>query len=159
MQFLNLPEYEFAIREERNRLYIFDPYRSKFVVLTPEEQVRQHFARFLVEEHGYPQGLMMTEYAMSVDKMKKRCDIIVFSRKGHPLLLVECKAPEVKIDQSVFDQVARYNLAFRVAFLMVTNGIKHYCSRVDFSSGSVGFLDHIPPYAEISAAAEENTHQ
>jgi hypothetical protein len=159
MQLLNLPEYEFAIREGKDALLIFDPFRSKYVVLTPEEQVRQHFARFLVEDFGYPRGLMMTEHAMTVNKMKKRCDIIVFHRNGQPLVLVECKAPKVPVDQSVFDQVARYNVAFRVRYLMVTNGMKHYCCKVDFSTESIAFLDHIPHYSEVSAAAEENTHR
>jgi hypothetical protein len=146
MQKLNLPEYDLKLKEESGRTLVFDPFRSKYLVMTPEEQVRQLFARYLVEEKQYPASLMATEYALTLNKMSKRCDILVFDRKGHPVVLVECKSPDVRIGREVFDQVARYNMVFRVAYLLITNGLKHYCCRVDHQAGTVEFLDDIPMY-------------
>ncbi len=128
---------------------VLDIYRKRFVKLTPEEEVRQRFARYLVEEKGYPASLVMTEYSLKLNKMTRRCDILVHKPAGHPAVLVECKAPEVTISQATFDQVARYNLAFRVEYLMVTNGLKHYCCKIDFETEKVIFLSDIPSYGEI----------
>lgn len=149
MQKLNLPSYEFRLREELGKTLIFDPFRGKYLLLTPEENVRQHFARFLIEEKGFPSTRMMTEYSLSLNKMTKRCDIIVFDSKIEPVALVECKAPEVKISQKVFDQVARYNIVFKVSYLFVTNGLKHYCCKVDFEANKVVFLTDIPEFQEL----------
>jgi hypothetical protein len=149
MQKLNLPEYDLKLKEESGRTMVFDPFRSKYLVMTPEEQVRQLFARFLVEEKKYPASLMATEYALTLNKMSKRCDILVFDRNGQPVVLVECKSPDVKIGREVFDQVARYNMVFKVAYLLITNGLKHYCCRVDHQAGSVEFLDDIPVYSAL----------
>ena len=128
---------------------MLDVYRKRFVMLTPEEEVRQRFARYLVEEKGFPASLIMTEYALKVNKLSRRCDILVHKPAGHPALLVECKAPEVKITQATFDQVARYNMAFRVSYLIVTNGLKHYCCRIEFETGKISFLDQVPVYTEL----------
>ncbi|MDF1571825.1 MAG: type I restriction enzyme HsdR N-terminal domain-containing protein [Bacteroidales bacterium] len=149
MQKLNLPEYDLKLKQEGGRTLVFDPFRSKYLVMTPEEQVRQLFARYLVEEKQYPASLMATEYALVLNKMSKRCDILVFDRNGKPVVLVECKSPDVRIGREVFDQVARYNMVFRVAYLLITNGLKHYCCRVDHEAGSVEFLDDIPVYAAL----------
>jgi hypothetical protein len=149
MRKLNLPAYDFRYRTEGENRLVLDIYRKRFVRLTPEEEVRQRFARYLVEEKGFPASLVMTEYALKLNKMSRRCDILVHKPAGQPALLVECKAPEVSIRQATFDQVARYNLAFRVRYLMVTNGLKHYCCRVDFESGKITFLSDIPSYEEI----------
>lgn len=149
MQILNLPPYEFKTRVEKGIKYIFDPFRSKYLVLSPEENVRQHFARYLIEELSYPATLMMSEHSLTLNKMNKRCDLIVFDRSGNPLVLVECKAPEVKISQSVFDQVARYNQVFKVSYLMVSNGLKHYCCKIDFISEKIDFLNAMPSYEEL----------
>ncbi|MCF8347122.1 MAG: type I restriction enzyme HsdR N-terminal domain-containing protein [Bacteroidales bacterium] len=149
MQKLNLPEYDLKTKEESGRIFVFDPFRSRYLVYTPEEHVRQHFARFLIEERGFPATLMATEHSMKLNKMSKRCDILVFSRDRQPVVLVECKSPAVRITQAVFDQVARYNVVFRVSYLMVTNGMKHYCCRVDFASGKVEFMDEIPQYGSL----------
>jgi hypothetical protein len=129
--------------------FVLDVYRKRYVRLTPEEEVRQRFARYLVEERGYPASLIMTEYALKVNKLSRRCDILVHKPAGQPVLLVECKAPEVGISQATFDQVARYNLAFRLSYLIVTNGLKHYCCRLDFERGKISFLDRIPAYQEL----------
>jgi len=150
MQKLNLPEYDLKLKEESGRTLVFDPFRSKYLVLTPEEHVRQHFARFLVEERGFPASRMATEYALKLNKMSKRCDIIVFDRQVKPVVLVECKAPSVRITQDVFDQVARYNVVFRVSYLLVTNGLKHYCAKVGFESGEITFLEDIPHYGDFT---------
>jgi hypothetical protein len=150
MQILNLPPYDFKTRVENGKKYIFDPFRSKYLVLTPEENVRQHFARYLIDKLSYPATLMMSEHSLSLNKMNKRCDLIVFDRSGEPLLLVECKAPEVKINQAVFDQVARYNQVFKVSYLMVSNGLKHYCCKVDFATGKIEFLKAMPSYEELT---------
>jgi hypothetical protein len=158
MQKLNLPEYDLKLKKESGRLMVFDIFRQKYLVLTPEEHVRQHFARYLIEERSYPASLMMTEYSLRLNRMSKRCDIIVFNRKREAVVLVECKSPDVKISQAVFDQVARYNIAFSVAYLMVTNGLKHYCCKVDFSSGDVLFLKEIPSYSSITGDIGENAH-
>jgi len=149
MQKLNLPEYDLKLKMESGRKMVFDPFRSKYLVLTPEEEVRQLFARFLIEERDYPVSRMATEYSLRLNKMAKRCDILVFDRQVNPVVLVECKSPDVRIRQEVFDQVARYNVVFRVSYLLVTNGLKHYCARVDFESGRVEFLEDIPRYTEV----------
>jgi hypothetical protein len=149
MRKLNLPAYEFRYRTEGEMQQVLDVYRKRFVVFTPEEEVRQRFARYLVEEKGFPASLLMTEYALTLNKMKKRADILVHKPAGAPAVLVECKAPEVKITQAVFDQAARYNLVFRVKYLMVTNGLKHYCCEIDFENGKIHFLEDIPAYTEL----------
>jgi len=129
--------------------FVLDVYRKRFVKLTPEEEVRQRFARYLVEEKGFPASLIMTEYSLKLNKLSRRCDILVHKPAGHPAMLVECKAPEVNISQASFDQVARYNLAFKVSYLIVTNGLKHYCCQIDFETEGISFLSEIPNYTDI----------
>ncbi len=124
-------------------------FRKKYVLLTPEEEVRQRFARYLATERGYPVSLIRTEYTLHLNGMVRRCDILVDKPAGTPCILVECKAPRVKISRETFDQAARYNMVFRVRYLMVTNGLKHYCCRLDFLSRKVEFLENIPDYMEI----------
>ncbi len=150
MQILNLPEYDLKLKEVSGRTLVFDPFRSKYVILTPEELVRQRFALFLIKARRFPGTLMATEYSLKLNRMSKRCDILAFNREGKPVALVECKSPDVKISQEVFDQISRYNVVFRVSYLMVTNGMKHYCCKVDFLTGSVEFLPDIPFYDAIS---------
>ncbi|MFC2090759.1 type I restriction enzyme HsdR N-terminal domain-containing protein [Bacteroidota bacterium] len=151
MQKLNLPVYDLSIDvRDGGKQYVFDPFRRKYLVLTPEEHVRQIFSRYLIEEKEYPLGYLMTEYSLKVNRMSKRCDIIIFNKDRSYLALVECKAPDVKISQEVFDQVARYNLAFKVSYMMVTNGLEHYCCMIDFQTRSVSFLNEIPAYPSIT---------
>ncbi|HDS08371.1 MAG TPA: type I restriction enzyme HsdR N-terminal domain-containing protein [Bacteroides sp.] len=149
MQKLNLPEYEFRIRTEGERRYVLDIFRRRYVPLTPEEEVRQRFARYLVEEKGYPASLILTEHTLKLNRMVRRCDILVHRPAGTPAVLVECKSPTVKISRETFDQAARYNMVFRVRYLMVTNGLKHYCCHIDFDHRNVRYLDAIPPYGEL----------
>jgi len=149
MRKLNLPVYDFSYRDEGGSRLVLDVYRKRFVKLTPEEEVRQRFASYLVEEKGFPASLVMTEYSLKLNKLSRRCDILVHKPAGHPAVLVECKAPEVAISQATFDQVARYNMAFRVSYLMVSNGMKHYCCKLDFETGKIVFLQRIPDYGEL----------
>ena len=151
MRKLNLPSYEFQYRMEDEKRFVLDVFRKKYVMLTPEEEVRQNFARYLMEEKGYPASLMMTEYSLKLNEMIRRCDILVHKPAGKPAVLVECKAPNVKISSETFDQAARYNMVFRVKYLMVTNGLKHYCCYVDFENQKVEFMTEIPPYDTLES--------
>jgi hypothetical protein len=149
MRKLNLPFFEFNLREEDGKQFVLDIFRRKYVMFTPEEEVRQRFAHYLKEEKAYPASLMMTEVSMQLNKMKKRCDILVHKPAGKPAVLVECKAPEVKVTRATFDQAARYNLVFHVKYLIVTNGLKHYCCYLDFKLQQVHFLEEIPDYGAL----------
>ena len=150
MNKLNLPEYSFRLSKKGKQNLIFDPLRKKNVVLTPEEWVRQNFLQYLIIEKKYPASLIIVEMGLKLNKLSKRSDIVVYSNQGKPLLLVECKAPSVKITQKVFDQIARYNMSLQVNFLIVTNGLKHFCCNLNYASGSYSFLEEIPAYSDIS---------
>ncbi len=146
---LNLPQYSFRTKEMSGKMVIFDGFRHRWVVLTPEEWVRQNFARYLTEEKHFPASLVTIERSLRINQRDFRTDIVLFSKSGNPLVVVECKAPEVKISQQVFDQIARYNLDLRVSYLIVTNGLAHYCCRFDQSQLSYTFLPEMPDYKEI----------
>lgn len=141
---LNLPEYNFKIKPTSGTDLIFDSIRKKYVKLTPEEWVRQNFIRYLVQEKHYPQGLIAVEASIKVNKLIRRCDAVIFDRSGNPFLIVECKAPSVAISQKTFDQVARYNLTLHVTYLVVTNGIHHFCCKMVPEENNYVFLDGIP---------------
>lgn len=149
MENLNLPAYDFRYTERENKKYIFDIIRKKYVLLTPEEWVRQNFIRYLLEEKGYIQSLVRVEMFFKLNRLSKRADIALFNRKGQPKVLVECKSPKVTISQVVFEQVARYNLSFKVDFLIVTNGLQHYCCKMDYEKKSYTFLKEIPGFEEM----------
>ncbi|MCB0801700.1 MAG: type I restriction enzyme HsdR N-terminal domain-containing protein [Flavobacteriales bacterium] len=149
MQQLNLPPYNFTLSKDGNNIKIFDAIRKKNLVLTPEEWVRQHFIQFLIQEKDFPKGLMAIEKGLSINGLKKRCDILCYSNTGIPLLMVECKAPNIPINQAVFDQIARYNIKFRLPYLIVTNGMQHYCAMVNFDNESFKFLNEIPNYNSL----------
>lgn len=146
---LNLPPYTFRIREKLGKKLIFDSFRRRWVALTPEEWVRQNFVRYLTEEKHFPASLVAIERSLKMNQRDFRTDIVLFSKSGSPLVVVECKAPEVKISQLVFDQIARYNLDLRVSYLIVTNGLTHYCCRFDQEQLSYAFLPEIPDYLGI----------
>ncbi len=146
---LNLPTYSFNIKFAGKRKHIFDPLRKKFVLLTPEEWVRQNFVRYLREEKGYPASLMMTEQHFRINKCSKRADFLVSGSSGKPLLIGECKSPGVRIGQTVFDQIARYNMKFMVPYLLVTNGLEHYACRYDPRNAQFRYLKEIPEYSSI----------
>jgi hypothetical protein len=147
---LNLPEYKFKIRETDKNKQIFDRFRKKFVTLTPEEWVRQNFLMYLTLEKNYPSSLLAIEAGLQLYKRKKRTDIVAYNNTGKPVLIVECKAPEVKISQDVFDQIARYNMALQVNYLIVTNGLEHYCCALDYKNNSYRFLKEIPDYKKVT---------
>jgi hypothetical protein len=146
---LNLPGYSFRIIEDDGFRKIFDSVRKKFVKLTPEEWVRQNFITYLVRILGYPVGLIAVEKAFRWNRFNRRTDILVHNRRGMPVMLIECKAPDVRINAGVFDQVVCYNMKLNVPLLVVTNGIAHYACRVDGEPGNYTFLETLPPYTEI----------
>lgn len=146
MQKLNLPEYDFKTKHTDGRTQIFDAVRKKYVALTPEEWVRQHFIHFLAEEKQFPKSLMAVEAGLKYNGLQKRGDLIVHNRNGDPVLIVECKAPSVKISQATFDQVARYNMALKVKYVVVTNGLNHYYCIIDFGQKSYRFIEELPKY-------------
>jgi type I site-specific restriction endonuclease len=143
---LNLPEYTFRTMRKEGRTLVFDAYRRRWIKLTPEEWVRQHFIRYLVEEKHYPASLIAVEHSLKINRQDFRADAVVFSSSGNPLLILECKAPDVKIIQKVFEQIVRYNYEFQVGFLIVTNGLSHFCCRIDKANLSYEFLNEIPDY-------------
>lgn len=146
---LNLPKYETKICERDGKLQIFDPLRKCHVALTPEEWVRQHFVNFLIESRGFPAALMANEVAITVNGMKRRCDTVVYDKQLQPRVIVEYKAPTVKITKEVFAQISRYNLTLKVDYLIVSNGLRHYCCRMDYPNNSYTFLQEIPEYTKI----------
>jgi len=147
---LNLPSYSFKTRQDADKTYIFDEIRKKFLLLTPEEWVRQNFIRYLTGEKGFPASLMIIERGLKVNRNPFRADLLVCDRMGAPLLVVEFKAPAVKITQAAFDQIARYNMRFRVPYLIVSNGLSHFCCKIDLMSESYIFLKEIPYFKEIT---------
>lgn len=149
MQKLNLPTYDLSIKFEAQNKYIFDILRKKYLVLTPEEWVRQNFVHFLINEKKYPQSLMNTEIGMKIFNTQKRSDIVVYSKNGNPVAVVECKATDVKITQQTFNQIARYNIKLKAQILIVTNGLTHYCVRYNKATNKYEFLHEIPFYNQI----------
>lgn len=149
MKPLNLPTYSLKIKSEKGLEYVYDQFRKKYVRLTPEEWVRQNFALYLVNEKSCPSSRMMLEKSLHVNKLYRRCDILVCNDSGDPVVMVECKSPEIKIGQKTFEQVSVYNIAFRVKYLIITNGLQHYCCEVNFVKRSVDFLNEIPDYETI----------
>lgn len=146
---LNLPPYPFKISNKSGKKYIFDVLRKKYVILTPEEWVRQHFTHFLLEHKGYPEGLLANEVQLDLNGTKKRCDTVLYNRDLTARMIVEYKAPHVRITQTVFDQITRYNMVLKVEYLVVTNGIFHYCCHIDYAARSYVFLPDIPAYGDL----------
>jgi hypothetical protein len=151
MQKLNLPEYSFRFKTTEGKDFIFDSLRKKFVRLTPEEWVRQNFVQFLIAEKNYSPALITVEAAVKVNNNPQRADMVMFDRSGSPVLVAEFKAPDIKINQQTFDQIARYNMQLKVKFLIVSNGMEHYCCSIDYGNNSYAYLKEIPSFADISA--------
>jgi type I site-specific restriction endonuclease len=150
MHKLNLPTYSFRTgKSEKDRLMIFDELRKKYVVLTPEEWVRQNFIKFLINEKNFPAGLISVEMKVDINGLNQRSDIVCFDKTGKPLLIVECKAPKVKITEDVFNQAARYNMKLNTRYLIMTNGLNHYCCKIDYNTNSVNFLRDIPDFKDV----------
>jgi len=151
MQFLNLPEHPIKTRvNEHGKTEVFDTIRKKYVALQPEEWVRQQFIGFLVSRKNYPASLIAIEKGLAINGLQKRFDAVVFNRNGKPVALIEFKAPQVKLDDNTFRQVAAYNLNMRVKYLIISNGLKHYCCEMDYEKNSFRFLKDIPDYGALS---------
>ena len=146
---LNLPPFEANITTTNGRSRIFDILRHRFVALTPEEWVRQHFIHYLIGHKGYPAPLMGNEMAISLNGTTRRCDSILYSKEGKPVMIMEYKSPAVHITQEVFNQISSYNYVLRVPYLVVSNGISHYCCKVDFGTGCATFIPEIPDYHSL----------
>ena len=146
---LNLPQYNFTLKKENDKTFIFDSLRNKFVTLTPEEEVRQRFVATLINQKNYPAGRMGNEISLKLNNTKRRCDTVVYDKFGNPCVIIEYKAPNIDITQEVFDQATRYNCVFKVNYIIVTNGIRCYCCKIDYSKNNYSFLKEIPHYHEI----------
>lgn len=146
---LAFPQYPLQIEAGEDKTVVFDPIRKKWVLLLPEEWVRQHVIQYLMRDRGYPDGLIAIEKGFAYQGMPQRADVIAYDRKGSPALLVECKAPHIAVDQSVFDQVARYNQVIRARYLYVTNGLQHYCSEIDWRAQKYHFRDAVPLFEDL----------
>lgn len=146
---LNLPPYEKKITKKDDKPFILDVIRRQYVALTPEEWVRQNFVHFLIEYKGYPQSLMANEVQLKLNGMSRRCDTVVYDRTLRPRVIVEYKAPSVSITQKVFEQICRYNMVLQVDYLIVSNGLAHYCCRIDYPTRSYTFIQEIPEYKDL----------
>ncbi len=146
---LNLPPINAKIKQDEGKAFVFDPLRKRFVRLTPEEWVRQHFVSFLVNHKGYPSTLIANETSICLNGMSRRCDSVVYRSSLDPLVIVEYKSPQVSIGKKTFMQANSYNQVLRVPYIIITNGLSHYCCRIDYSAMTVTFLDDIPYYKDL----------
>src|SRR5262245_23759122 len=129
---LNLPHFDYQLKKEEGKVWIFDGIRKKYVVLTPEEWVRQHMVQYLVRELQYPRSLIRIEGGVTYNQLQKRSDILVFDREGNPWMIVECKSPEVKLSDNAMHQAATYNASHKARYLLITNGLRHFCALTDW---------------------------
>lgn len=146
---LNLPRYDIRIGEQAGRRTILDVLRRKYVALTPEEWVRQHFVHFLIGHKGYPPALLTNEIELRSGSKRLRCDSVLYDSSLRPRMIIEYKAPTVAIQQKVFDQISVYNMLLHVDYLVVSNGLNHYCCRMDYANHRYVFLHEIPAYQEL----------
>lgn len=154
---LNLPSYDYRVRRHDDGSWaIWDRLRQRWVSLTPEEWVRQHFVEWLITEKQFPAALMGNEVSLTQNGIARRCDTIVADREGEPLVIVEYKAPTVNISQKTFDQIVRYNMVVHARYLIVSNGLNHYCCQIDYETGTYRFLEAIPCYKELGVTRTEN---
>lgn len=144
MQQLNFPTFDFKIKSLEGKEHIFDSIRKKYVRLSPEEWVRQHVVQYLIQHKNFPESLIIVEAGLKLNTLHKRADILTYDKNGDPYLMVECKAPTVKITQDVFDQIARYNMAFNVKLLIVSNGVQHFCCEINYTQHTYKYLNDIP---------------
>lgn len=149
MQVLNLPPFDAKIDTKEGKHFILDVIRRRYVALTPEEWVRQHFVHYLITYKGFPRTLMANEVQLCLNGTKKRCDTVLYKRDLTAQMIVEYKAPDVKITQAVFDQIGRYNLVLHVDYLVVSNGLCHYCCQMDYEHNTYRFLPDIPAYQAL----------
>ena len=150
MQKLNLPEYSVKTRIVEGQQQIFDEIRKKYVALIPEEWVRQLFINYLVNDRKFPKGLLAVEHPLTINNVNHRADIVAFASNGKPLVVVECKAPDIQVNQSVIQQISRYNILLKAPILILTNGLIHFCVRIDFEKNISSPLDSIPYYQDLT---------
>lgn len=146
---LNLPHHEVALKREASGIKIFDRLRNKYVALTPEEWVRQHFIEFLINDRGFPPSLMGNEVGLTLNSTQRRCDSVLFNARGEAIAIMEYKAPTVSLSQKTFDQIVRYSMVLNAPYLIVSNGMTHYCCEIDYSNHSYRFLKEIPFYRDL----------
>lgn len=146
---LNLPTYNHQIINSPEGDKIFDPLRRKYIILTPEEWVRQNFTAYLINELKFPASLMANEVSIKLNNTARRCDTIVYGSKGEPLVIIEYKAPTINITQKTFDQIVRYNMVLKAKYLVVSNGLTHYCCIIDYEQHSYRFIPVLPSYKEL----------
>lgn len=146
---LNLPTFDAKLTYKEGKYTIFDVIRRRYVALTPEEWVRQHFVHFLINHKGYPKSLMANEVQIQLNGTKKRCDTVLYQRNLSARMIIEYKAPNIEITQAVFDQITRYNMVLKVDYLVVSNGLQHYCCRMDYANNGYTFLAEIPDYVSL----------
>lgn len=157
MLHLNLPKCTLKVsRDSADRLKVFDTLRKKYVALTPEEYVRQHFVNYLINDLHYPVGLTANEVTIKLNDTTKRCDTVVWDKTGQPVMIVEYKAPAIAITQEVFDQIVRYNMVLHADYIVVSNGLQHFCCRLDYTNNTYQFIPQIPDYNALIIGASEN---
>ncbi len=149
MQALNLPKANLKIVKQGDRYDVFDVLRKRYIRLTPEEWVRQHFVHFLIGHKGFPAARMANEITIALNQTTKRCDTICYDACAAPLVIVEYKAPHIPLSQQTLDQICRYNMVLRVPYLILSNGVQHICIRVDYKTGEYRFLDDIPLWNQL----------
>lgn len=148
MDVLGLPAADLQIRATKNGHEVFDVFRNKWVLFTPEENVRQHLLHYLVNEKGYKKGLISIEKQISINQLSRRYDAVCYDKTGKPFMLIECKAPAIAVTNTTFMQIANYNTILKVPYLLVTNGNNHYICQVNINSGEITFLKEIPPFTQ-----------
>lgn len=151
MKQLQFPTYSFRFKNSENKVAIFDEIRKKFIIITPEEWVRQHVVQFLLQDKKYPKSHINVEKLLKINDLNKRYDVVVYNPDGSIFILVECKAPEIKISQHTFDQIARYNMTLNAEYLMVTNGLNHYFCKMDYENEKYDFLSELPEYQSLNS--------
>lgn len=147
---LNLPVFEFRTEDRKGQIYIFDEFRGKWLKLTPEEWVRQNFIRYLAEHKGFPRSLIALEKKVDINGLSQRFDLLVYHRRGAPLLVAEFKSPAVRISQMTFDQAVRYNNELKAPYVVVSNGLAHYVCQIDFKEGKAVYLNEVPDFAALT---------
>jgi hypothetical protein len=146
---LNLPDFDYNLKKAEGKVWIFDVIRKKFIVLTPEEWVRQHFINYLVTDLKYPRALIKVEGGLKFNQLSKRSDVVVFDREGKPWMVVECKSPTVELSQASLIQASTYNASLRAKYITITNGLSHHCAEIDWAAGKTLVLDALPEFSDV----------
>lgn len=149
MERLNLPPYKIRTRQTNGKMQILDILRRRFISLTPEEWVRQHFIHYLINYKSYPSALLANEVELTIGQKKLRCDSVLYSRELTPRMIIEYKAPSIQITQKTFNQIFAYNTLLHADYLVVSNGMQHYCCKIDYTTKSYSFLNDLPDYKDL----------